>query len=43
MKRLLAENLKAAEIDDKILVEFIHTLLTRPHLILPSMKSIFYD
>ncbi|MFN8969031.1 MAG: hypothetical protein ACK5XR_09930, partial [Pseudanabaena sp.] len=43
MKRLLADNLKAAEIDDKILVEFIHTLLTRPHLILPSMKSIFYD
>ena len=25
MKRLLTENLKAAEIDDKILIEFIHT------------------
>jgi hypothetical protein len=31
MKRLLAENLKAAEIDDKILVEFIHTLLIPKH------------
>jgi transposase len=32
MKRLLAENLKAAEIDDKILIEFIHTPAYSPSL-----------
>jgi transposase len=32
MKRLLAENLKAAEIDDEILIEFIHTPAYSPSL-----------
>ena len=32
MKRLLTENLKAAEIDDKILIEFIHTPAYSPSL-----------